>query len=197
MNTITHTTVRRVATTAVLAGAAVLTAAPAFAGVPPEDTGPGSAAPQNKAQVEHQETAGASGGLSAQTVKAKVEQMERAARDPQPAAAAAPEAPSAPQAAQQQAYLEALTRAAQVTAADPATRSAFSAQQLAYAEHLELAAQAARVDVASGQPAAATSDPSSVPVTVLALLGGTLVAGAAGVTVYRFRHHGPVGAATA
>ena len=50
------------------------------------------------------------------------------------------------------------------------------------------------------QPAGSTSnpsDPSSVPVTVLALLGGTLVAGAAGFTVYRFRHHGPVGAATA
>jgi hypothetical protein len=41
------------------------------------------------------------------------------------------------------------------------------------------------------------SDPSSVPVTVLALLGGTLIAGAAGYTIYRFRHHGPVGAATA
>ena len=50
------------------------------------------------------------------------------------------------------------------------------------------------------QPAGSTSnpsDPSSVPVTVLALLGGGLVAGAAGFTVYRFRHHGPVGAATA
>ncbi len=50
------------------------------------------------------------------------------------------------------------------------------------------------------QPAGNTSnpsDPSSVPVTVLALLGGTLIAGAAGFTVYRFRHHGPVGAATA
>ena len=63
MNTTTHTTVRRVATTAVLAGAAVLTAAPAFAGVPPEDTGTGSAAYPNKAQVEHQERTGVSGGL--------------------------------------------------------------------------------------------------------------------------------------
>ena len=136
MNTTTRTTVRRAATTAVLAGAAVLTAAPAFAGVPPEDTGAGAAASPNKAQVEHQERAGTSGGLSAQTVKARVEQMERAARDPQPAP----------------------------------------------------------------QPAGSTShpsDPSSVPVTVLALLGGTLVAGAAGFTVYRFRHHGPIGAATA
>jgi hypothetical protein len=133
MNTTTHTTVRRVATTAVLAGAAVLTAAPAFAGVPPEDTGAGPA--QTKAQLEHEENAGASGGVSAQT-KAKVEQMERAIRDAQPAS----------------------------------------------------------------QPAGSTSnpsnpsDPSSVPVTMLALLGGTLVAGAAGFTVYRFRHHGPVGA---
>ena len=132
MNTPTHT-VRRVATTAVLAGAAVLTAAPAFAGVPPEDTGPGSAASQTKkAQVEHEEKTGAAGGLSAQT-KAQLEHMERAMRDQQPAP----------------------------------------------------------------QPAGSTSNPSSVPVTVLALLGGGLVAGAAGFTVYRFRHHGPVGAATA
>ena len=136
MNTTTHSTVRRAATTAVLAGAAVLTAAPAFAGVQPDDTGTGPAASQpNKAQVEHQESTSVSGGLSAQT-KAQVEQMERASRD----------------------------------------------------------ARLAR------RPASNTSnpsDPSSVPVTVLALLGGTLVAGAAGYTVYRFRHHGPVGAATA
>ena len=102
-----------------------------------------------------------------------------------------------PYAAQQQAYLDGLTRAGQVTAAEPAARSALAAQQRAYAHHLELAAQAARADVASGQLSPATSDPSSVPVTVLALLGGGLVAGAAGFTVYRFRHHGPVGAATA
>ena len=136
MNTTTRTTVRRVATTAVLAGAAVLTAAPAFAGAPSEDTGPGSAASQTtKAQVEHQEKTGASGGLSAQT-KAQVEEMERALRDQQSAT----------------------------------------------------------------QPADSTSnpsDPSSVPVSVLALLGAGLVAGAAGFAVYRFRHHGPVGAATA
>ena len=50
------------------------------------------------------------------------------------------------------------------------------------------------------QPATRTpdrSDPSSVPVTVMALLGGSLVLGAAGFTVYRYRHHGPAGAATA
>ena len=136
MTTTIHTTVRRIATTAVLAGAAVLVAAPAFAGVPPEDTGAGSGAAQtNKVQVDHEENAGASGGMSAPT-KAKVKQMERAMRDEQPAS----------------------------------------------------------------QPAGSTSnpsnpsDPSSVPVTVLALLGGTLVAGTAGFTVYRFRHHGPVGA---
>ena len=141
MNTRTRTTARRAATTAVLAGAAVLTAAPAFAGVPPENPGAGPAAQQTKAQIEHRESPhgldsrGGYGGVSAQT-KAKVEQMERAMRDRQPAP----------------------------------------------------------------QPAGSTSDPSdpsSVPVTVLALLGGTLVAGAAGFTVYRFRHHGPVGAATA
>ena len=135
MNTTTHTTVRRVATTAVLAGAAVLVAAPAFAGVSPEDPAAGSAGSQTKAQIEHQERYihDSRTGFGA---KAQVEQMERAARDAQPAP----------------------------------------------------------------QPAGSTSDPSdpsSVPVTVLALLAGTLLAGAAGYTVYRFRHHGPVGAATA
>ncbi len=137
MNATTHTTVRRVVTTAVLGGAAVLVAGPAFAGVPPEDTGAGTAAQQTKAQIEHRESPhgldsrSGYGGLSAQT-KAKVEQTERAMRDPQPAP----------------------------------------------------------------QPAGSTSDPSSVAVTLLALLGDTLVAGAAGFTVYRFRHHGRVGAAT-
>jgi hypothetical protein len=41
------------------------------------------------------------------------------------------------------------------------------------------------------------SDPSSVPLSVLALLGSSLVVGAAGFTVYRFRHHGSAEAATA
>ena len=127
MNTTTNTTARRVATTVVLAGAAVLVAAPAFAGVPPEDTG--SARSQTNAQ------AGSTGGLSPSN-KTRFDRMDRAMRDPQPAP----------------------------------------------------------------QPAGNTSnpsDPSSVPATVLALLGGTLIAGAAGFTVYRFRHRGPMGAATA
>ena len=134
MNTTTHTTVRRVATMAVLAGAAVLVAAPAFAGAPPENPGAGPAASQSKVQIEHQEKYihDSRTGFGA---KAQVEQMERAAREPHP---------------------------------QPAP-----------------------------QPPGSTSDPSSVPVTVLALLGGALVAGAAGFIVYRFRHHGPVGAATA
>jgi hypothetical protein len=129
MNTTMNTTVRRAATTAVLAGAAVLVAGPAFAGVPPEDAGAVSATSQIKTQVEN------AGGMSAQT-RSKVEQMERAIQDPQ-------------------------------SATKPAGNTS--------------------------NP----SDPSSVPVTVLALLGGTLIAGAAGYTVYRFRHHGAVGAATA
>ena len=53
---------------------------------------------------------------------------------------------------------------------------------------------------APSQPATRTpdrSDPSPVPVTVFALLGGSLVLGAAGFTVYRYRHHGAAGTATA
>jgi hypothetical protein len=123
MTTTTHPTARRAATTVLLAGAAVLVAAPAFAGVPPEDTG--SAGRQTNAQAGIDDP-------SAKT-RVKLEQMEREMRD---------------------------------RMTDP-------------------------------QPASDPSDPSSVPVTVLALLGGSLVAGAAGFTVYRFRHHGPISAATA
>jgi hypothetical protein len=136
---ITHTTVRLAATTAVLAGAAVFTAAPSYAGPAPEaptttaSVGP-SSTQVSKAQTEHDELIAGSPGMAAQ-VQAKIEAMERAQQDPQPAAK-------------------------------------------------------------SGTGSSGSSDPSSVPVTVLVLLGGGLVAGAAGFTVYRFRHHGRVGAAT-
>jgi hypothetical protein len=72
-----------------------------------------------------------------------------------------------------------------------------SAQTRSKLDQMEREIQAPQ---SASQPAGSTSnpsDPSSVPVTVLALLGGTLFAGAAGYTVYRFRHHGQVGAATA
>jgi hypothetical protein len=72
-----------------------------------------------------------------------------------------------------------------------------SAQTRSKVEQME---RAIRAPQPAPQPAGSTSnpsDPSSVPVTVLALLGGTLIAGAAGFTVYRFRHRGPMGAATA
>ena len=120
MNTTRHTTVRRVAPMAVLAGAAVLVAAPTFAGAPPG--GAVSAISQIKTPAGN---VGATSGLSAQT------QGE------------------------------------------------------------------ARTDGAGAARPAAPSDPSSVPGTVLALIGGTLVAGADRFIVYRFRHQRPVGAATA
>jgi hypothetical protein len=72
-----------------------------------------------------------------------------------------------------------------------------SAQTRSKVEQMERAIQDPQ---SAPQPAGNTSnpsDPSSVPAMVLALLGGTLVAAAAGFTVYRLRHHGPVGAATA
>ena len=139
MNT-TYTTVRLAATTAVLAGAAVFTAAPSYAGPPPENPTADSSTAQgsgqaSKAQIEHDGTIAGSPGMTAQ-IKAKIEAMERAQSGPRPASD-------------------------------------------------------------SGTGSSGSSDPSSVPVTVLVLLGGGLAAGAAGFTVYRFRHHGPVGAATA
>jgi hypothetical protein len=72
-----------------------------------------------------------------------------------------------------------------------------SAQTRSKVEQME---REIRAPQSAPQPVGSTSnpsDPSSVPVTALALLGGTLIAGAAGFTVYRFRHHGPMEAATA
>jgi hypothetical protein len=129
-------TLRRATVATVLAGTAVLAAAPASAGVGPQERGGPAAGARSKAQVEHDErTAGtrSTTGLSP-NVKSRVERMEGATHDPQPA----PPTPTS----------------------DP-------------------------------------SGPSSVPAALLALLGSTLVAGAAGYTVHRFRHHGPVGATTA
>jgi len=132
-----HRAIRFAASTALVAGTAVLTAAPSYAGPPPEAPTPtasveqGSAQP-NKAQIEHDETFAGSPGMAAH-VKAKVEAMERVQGDPQ----------------------------------------------------------------STSESGTGDSGPSSVPVTVLVLLGGGLAAGAAGYTVYRFRHHRPVGAATA
>jgi hypothetical protein len=112
-------------------------------------------------------------------------------------AAPAPEAPVADSSSQHS--KAAIERAERThgTYRTSGTPGVLSAQVKAQIEHMEQA-------TIDGQPAAQTpssptpdSDPSSVPVTVLALIGGTLVAGAAGYTVYRFRHHGPVGAATA
>jgi len=136
----TRTTVRLAATTAILAGAAVFTAAPSYAGPPPEAPAAGSstsegAGQSSEAQIEHNGTIAGNPGMIAQ-IKAKIEAMERAQGGQRPNSV-------------------------------PANNISDS------------------------------SDPSSVPVTLLALLGGGLVAGAAGFTVYRFRHHGPVGAATA
>ena len=135
-----HRAIRLAASTALIAGATVLTASPSYAGPPPEDPTPtastgGSSMQVSKAQSEHDQVIAGSPGMAAH-VQAKIEAMERAQQDPQPAAK-------------------------------------------------------------SGTGSSGSSDPSSVPATVLVLLGGGLVAGAAGFTVYRFRHHGPVGAATA
>ena len=134
----------------VLAGAALLAAAPADARVAPEEPGATAATATatagshlTKAQVEHAEEQAAevgTAGPAALVVKAQVERAERALRDPQRATPGGRSNPSTP----------------------------------------------------------TPTDPSSVPVAFLALLGGGLVAaGAAGYTVYRYRHHGPVGAATA
>lgn len=133
----TRSTLRRAAATTVLAGTAVLVAAPAYAGALPAKPGPvdyGSL--QNKANHDVGAVGTGTNGTTglAPHVKAQVERMERAMQDQQPAP---------------------------------------------------------RV------PADTSSDSSSTPVIVLALIGGGLVAGAAGYSVYRFRHHGPVGAVTA
>jgi len=139
-NTLRSSTVRRAASTAFVAGAVVLSATPAYAFIAPEDPVAGTSTSQRteqhgKAQIEHDERTAVGNGVQSQ-VKAKIEAMERAQLEPQPAAAAARET------------------------SDP-------------------------------------SGPSSTPIAVWLLLGGGVVIGAAGYTAYRFRHDGPVTAATA
>ena len=79
-----HRAVRLAASTALVAGTAILTAAPSYAGPPPEDPTP-TARPRrrarrsSKAQIEHDEPIAGSPGMAAQ-VKAKIEAMERASR---------------------------------------------------------------------------------------------------------------------
>ena len=124
----------------VLAGAALLAAAPADARVAPEEPGATAATATATAGSHLTKAQVGTAGPAALVVKAQVERAERALRDPQRATPGGRSNPSTP----------------------------------------------------------TPTDPSSVPVTLLALLGGGLVAaGAAGYTVYRYRHHGPVGAATA
>lgn len=171
MNT-TRTTVRRAAATAALVGAAVLAAAPAHAAPAPEDTNSSS---PSKALIEHRES------------EQRVPDGQRAA-----------------QAAQQQAYLDGLGQAArQDSAAARAARAAFAAQQQSYAEHMAQAARGSQPDAARAESASSTTprgtdDGVSVLTAALLLVGGIAIGtGATGYTAYRFRHHGPVGAATA
>ena len=138
--TTTATGIRWAGTVAVLAGTAVLTAAPSYAGPVPEDPVTASSTSQQQpgGTAHNQLETGIAGspGMAAQ-VQAKLEAIESAQRS--------------------------------------------DAQQ----------------GTVPTRDTTDSSDPSSVPVTILALLGGGLVVGAAGYTVYRFRHHGHVGAATA
>ena len=153
------TRVRAGLATTVLAGTAVLVAAPAYAAVAPEeptfkaqqpsqsvidhysvtvqDARSSSSANglQTKAAIEHEERVaqGSTPGLTTQT-KAQIEQLERAAREQESSS--------------------------------------------------------------TGTSGGSSSD-NDVPVTVLVLASGAAVLGAAGLTVYRIRHNGPMSPATA
>jgi hypothetical protein len=128
-----RTTLHRAAATAVLAGAAVLTAAPAQAGpYPVGGTTPDLSGRRSQAQGEAAQGPAQTTGPSSPRVREREAQQDLVP-SPRPGTTRTPE----------------------------------------------------------------PSDPSSVPLSVLALLGTSLVAGAAGVTVHRFRHHGPAEAATA
>jgi hypothetical protein len=82
---------------------------------------------------------------------------------------------------------------------DQQPRPAYTAPNKAQVERFERAMRepepAQLPSTRPGDP----SDPSSVPLTAVVLLGSAAVAGAVGLTVrrYRYRHHGPIGTATA
>jgi hypothetical protein len=83
------------------------------------------------------------------------------------------------------------------TAGSGVSAGGVSAQVTAKLQAMERATQDHRSATQTPSSPRPDSDPSSVPVILLTLMGGWLIVGAAGFTVYRFRHHGPVGTATA
>ena len=79
------------------------------------------------------------------------------------------------------------------------TSGALSAQTKAQIERLERAAREGQAPASTNTPAGSTSDDDmSVPVTILALLAGGLLTGAAGTyTVSKMRQSGPAATRTA
>ena len=154
MTTIT-TRVRAGLATTVLAGTAVLVAAPAYAAVAPEE--PSSAlqvSQPNKAQIEHEENL-AKGGQPSQSV---IDHYS-------------------------------------VTVED--TTPQLGAQTKAQIEQLERAAREQENSTSGTSGGTSSDDDTNVPVAWLVLASGAAVAGAAGFTVYRIRHNGPMSPATA
>jgi hypothetical protein len=102
-----------------------------------------------------------------------------------------------------------LATAAVLLAAGPAAAAAapddqqpgpgYTAANKAQVERLERAMREPRPAPLPSTRPGDPSDPSSVPLTAVVLLSGAAVVGAAGLTVhrYRYRHHGPIGTATA
>ena len=80
---------------------------------------------------------------------------------------------------------------------DGVTVGGVPAQVTAKLQAMERAAQDEQRASQTSPASVPDSDPSSVPLILLTLVGGGLVTGAAGFAAYRFRHHAPVGAATA
>jgi hypothetical protein len=189
----TRNITKRLAASTVLAGCAVLVATPSYGAVAPEQESPSVAGQPDTSVIAHYlaDTTGSTGSTSSPGHQSKA-QVERAERD-SIGSSSVPGVLSA----QTKAQVEHMERSATGSSSVPNVLSGQARAQTAYLDQLA-AQQASAGTGASAGSSSSDGDDFSVPLTVLALLGGGLIAGAAGTyTVYRMRHGGPVSTATA
>ena len=163
-----HTKVRNGLVTTALAGCVVLVSAPAYGAVAPEPDQPVITGQLSKAAIEHYEADTTGTAASSGSTGG----LSKAAIE----------------------HYEADTTGA----TGSSVPGVLGAQTKAQVEQLERAAQQGAASTAGATSGSSSDDNGSVLVTVLALLGGGLITGAAGsYTVSRLRHAGPTTPRTA
>jgi hypothetical protein len=196
----TRITSKKIAGGAVLTGCVLFAGTPAYAAVAPEAEPPSVAAQPTQSVIDHYlaDTSGTTSvGHQSRTFPTPAAQSKAMVEHAERAAAANSSVPGV-LSAQTKAQVEHLERSSSSGSASVAgVMSAQARAQAAYLDQLAAQQEAATTGAGTGS-SSSDDDDVSVPLIVLALLGGGLITGA--VTTYtlrRIRHDGPVSAATA